>query len=113
MEAVIPQVNEKEAEPKKPKEVVKSYLLSERVVTENSDSARELFNQSRYGKLLPDGRVQMALTEAMYLLEKGRIALQLWKGRKPVDAEQLLKKASRLQPNFWVKNCVFKDIRER
>lgn len=113
MEAITLQPPEKEAEPKKPKEVVKSYLLSERVVTENSDAARELFNQSRYGKLLADGRVQLALTEAMYLLEKGRIVIQLWRGRKEITAEQFLKKAARLQQNFWVKYCVYQNIRER
>jgi len=99
-------------DPKKAKEQVKAYLMTERVLTENTDAARELYNQSRYGKLMADGRVQLALTEAMYLLERGKIVLV--EGRsKEITVEQFLKKASKKQKNFWVKYCVFKDIRDR
>ena len=102
----------KAEEPKKTKEQVKAYLLKERVLTENTDAAREFYNQSRYGKLLPDGRVQLSLTESMYLIERGKLVLEGAK-RKPITAEQFLKKASKLQKNFWVKYSVFKDIRDR
>src|SRR3989338_4137028 len=79
----------KTEEPKKAKETVKSYLLKERVLTENTDAAMELYNQSRYGKMLGDGRVQLAFTEAMYLLERGKIAVFDGKD-KSVTAEQFL-----------------------
>ena len=95
------------------KALVKAYLLKERVVTENTDAARELYNQSRYGKLLADGRVQLALTEAMYLLERGKIAVAASRGGKGVSPEQFMKKAAKSQQNFWVKYSVFKDIRDR
>jgi tRNA-intron endonuclease, archaea type len=97
---------------KEDKKPAKAYLMTERVLTENSDAAREFFNQSRYGKLLADGRVQLSLTEAMYLLERGKIALLDGKN-KPISTELFLKKASKTQKNFWVKYCVFKDIRDR
>ncbi|MBI2549999.1 tRNA-intron lyase [Candidatus Woesearchaeota archaeon] len=117
MEAAIPELKEKGNEPKgdqkKSKEQVKAFLLKERVLTENTDAARELYNQSRYGKLLPDGRVQLALTEAMYLLERGKIAVADSRGKKEVSPEQFMKKASKTQQNFWVKYSVFKDIRDR
>ncbi|MBI3036306.1 tRNA-intron lyase [Candidatus Woesearchaeota archaeon] len=118
MEAVnLPDVKEKEPSKedhlKKSKEHVKAFLLRERVVTENTDAARELYNQSRYGKLLPDGRVQLALTEAMYLLERGKIAVAASRGKQEVSPEQFMKKASKTQQNFWVKYSVFKDIRDR
>ncbi|MBI2145427.1 tRNA-intron lyase [Candidatus Woesearchaeota archaeon] len=114
MEAMPVDLKEKAAdkdEPKKSKEQVKAFLLKERVLTENTDAARELYNQSRYGKLLADGRVQLSLTEAMYLLERGKLLLE--SGKKPVTADQFLKKASKIQKNFWVKYSVFKDIRDR
>lgn len=98
---------------KKSKEQVKAYLQKERVVTENTDAARELYNQSRYGKLLADGRVQLALTEAMYLLERGKITISAARGKKTVSLEQFMKKATKEQKNFWVKYSVFKDIRDR
>jgi len=55
-------------EEKKPP--VKSYLAEQRVMTESSDEARELYNKSRFGTLLETGKVQMSLLEALYLLEK-------------------------------------------
>lgn len=118
MEAAIPDLKEKPKEQKedlskKLKEQVKAYLLKERVVTENTDAARELYNQSRYGKLLADGRVQLALTEAMYLLERGKITVAAPRGKKGVSPEQFMKNAAKTQKNFWVKYSVFKDIRDR
>ncbi|MBI2143547.1 tRNA-intron lyase [Candidatus Woesearchaeota archaeon] len=99
-------------QPKKPKEQVKAYIGKERVITENTDPARELYNQSRYGKLLTDGRVELSFSEAMYLAERGKVSILDGKN-KPISAEQFLKKAAKSQQNFWVKYCVFKDIRDR
>lgn len=102
----------KEDQPKKSKEPIKAYFEHEKIVTENTDAARELYNQSRYGKLLPDGRVHLAITETMYLLERGKVALLTGKGRE-ITTGQFLKKAAKAQQNFWIKYSVFKDIRDR
>ncbi len=99
-------------EQKKSKEQVRAFLQKERVVTENTDAARELFNQSRYGKLLADGRVQLSLTEAMYLIERGKLLIEGPK-KKVASPEQFLKLATKQQKNFWVKYSAFKDIRDR
>lgn len=100
-------------EEKKPKAIaVKTTFAGERVLTENSDEARELYNQSRYGSLLEDGKVQLSLIEALYLMEKERIEL-LDSRNKKIDFETFLKKARKKDPNFWVRYCVFKDIRNR
>ena len=94
------------------KEAVKAYLSNERVTTENSDAARELYNQGRYGNLTKDNSVQLSLIEAYYLLEKQRIEV-LDKRGKEVKPETFLKKATRIEPSFWIRYCVFKDIRDR
>ena len=112
-EEVLPKKEEKETkEQKEHKEPVKSTLSKERVVTESSDNARELYNQSRYGSLLYDGRVQFSLIEALYLLEKNKIKLYDQRN-KEVNPETLLKKAQKLEPNFRVRYSVYKDIRSR
>ena len=59
------------------KEVVKAIFAKERILTENSDAARELYNQNRFGTLLEDGKVQLSLLEALYLIEKNRIKVLL------------------------------------
>ncbi|MAG08598.1 tRNA-intron lyase [Candidatus Woesearchaeota archaeon] len=101
---------DKAKEEKKPD--IKASLSKERVLTEASDEARELYNQSRYGTVVEDGKVQLSLLEALYLMEKGR--LKVLDGRnKEISSEKFLKNAQKLEPNFWVRYSVFKDIRNR
>jgi tRNA-intron endonuclease len=103
---------DKEVEPKRPKAVVSAVFARERVITESSDDARELYNQSRYGNMIEDGKVQLSLLEALYLMEKGR--LKIADGRKKeMDFDPFVKKARKVEPNFWIRYCVFKDMRNR
>ena len=107
---VLPRKEEKEA--KEHKEPVKATFSNERVLTESSDNARELYNQSRYGELLDDGRVQLSLIESLYLIEKKRLIVYGLRN-KVIDFEAFFKKAQKVEPNFWVRYCVYKDIRNR
>ncbi len=105
---------EKEKEPKREKEAVKvqATFLRERVLTEATDAARDLYNQSRYGSLLASGKVQLALPEALYLVEKNRLEIKT-SSEKPVTFDQFVKKATKVEPNFWLRYAVFRDIRNR
>jgi tRNA-intron endonuclease len=99
-------------EPKKSKPVVSAVFARERVLTEPTDEARELYSQSRYGNVIEDGKVQLSLLEALYLMEKGR--LNILDGRKkPISFDSFIKKARKVEPNFWIRYCVFKDMRNR
>ena len=109
-EEILPKKEDKEH--KEIKEPVKAYFSKERVLTESSDLARELYNQSRYGELLEDGRVQLSLIEALYLIEKKRL-IAYDSRNKPIDFDSFLKKAQKSEPNFWVRYAVYKDIRNR
>jgi tRNA-intron endonuclease len=91
---------------------IKAILTNDLVTTENSDAARELYNQSRYGKLLENGKVQLSLGEAFHLIEKKKLEVVDGKG-KEIDEEKFLAKSKKLEPNFRIKYCVFKDIRNR
>jgi len=93
-------------------EPIKAEFAEEKVLTEVSDASRELYNQSRYGTLLDNGKVQLSLIEAFYLMEKGTIEIYRSK-KKKLDPESFLKKAKKLVPNFWIRYTVFKDIRNR
>ena len=108
-EEVLPKKEETQKEHKEP---VKAYFSNERVLTESSDNARELYNQSRYGELLDDGRVQFSLIEALYLLEKKR-AIIYDSRNKEIGFDVLLKKSQKAEPNLWVRYCVYRDIRNR
>ncbi len=111
-EELLPQKETKEEKLKEHKEPVKAYFTKERVLTESSDLAREFYNQSRYGELLEDGRVQLSLIEALYLVEKKRLIVYDSKN-KIIDSESFLKKAQKSEPNFWVRHAVYRDIRNR
>jgi len=103
------QIENKEPE-KKP--IVKAVFAGERVITENSDDARELYNKSRYGTILENQKVQLSLPESLYLSEKGRLNILDGKN-KTINHEKFLKKAKKLEPNFWIRYCVFRDMRNR
>lgn len=100
------------SENKRAKEKILAVFSKDIVVTENSDAGRDLYDQSRYGFPLNNGRVQLSLIEAAYLAEKGVLQIISDSNRK-IDYEKFQKKAIRLEPNFWVRFCVFKDIRNR
>ncbi len=91
---------------------IMTTLARERVLTEATDAARNLYAQSAFGTILDDGKVQLSLSEALFLLEKKKILI--FDGRKkPVDFEQFIRKASRVEPNFWIRYIVYKDMRNR
>lgn len=94
------------------KEKIKTVFANERVLAEATDETRELYNQSRYGTLLDGGKLQLSLLEALYLLEKNKIEVKDSRN-KTLDFEQFLKRATKLEPNFWIRYCVFKDMRNR
>jgi len=94
------------------KQLIQAEFAKERVLTENSDQARDFYNTNRFGVLRSSGRVQLSLAEALYLIEKNK--LEVLDGRnQPIPAEKFLKKARKVDPNFWTKYVVFKDLRNR
>jgi len=94
------------------KEKIKTIFANERVLADAIDESRELYNQSRYGTLLDNGKLQLSLLEALYLLEKNKIEIRDSRN-KLLDFEQFLKRATKFEPNFWIRYCVFKDMRNR
>lgn len=103
---------EKVVELKKPKNPVLGILAGERVITESSDDARDFFNQSRFGTLNEGGKVELSLLEALYLLERERLIIKSESG-KVLPFELYVKKARKVEPNFWIRYVVFRDMRNR
>ena len=99
-----------QSKPKRRK--VKAIFAREKTITESSEEAREFYNQSRFGNISEGGKVELSLLEALYLFEKGRLDLRSEAGRK-VTFESYVRKARKVEPNFWIRYSVFKDIRNR
>ncbi len=111
-ELKVEPIIEESKESSKKKKVVEAILAGERVITESSDEAREFYNQSRFGALADNGKVELSLLEALYLLERNRLNIRSESGRA-IAFESYLKKARKVEPNFWIRYCVFKDMRNR
>ena len=90
---------------------VKASFANETVIAEDSEETKELYESSRYGEP-SSGRIRYALVEALFLLEKGRMDILDGKNKK-IDFEHFVKKARDFEPNFWVRYCVYKDMRDR
>jgi len=101
-----------ESKTKETTKKIRTDLLNDKVVTENSNEVRELYNQSRYGIILENGRVQLSLIETLYLMEKNKIDVYKTKNKK-IEFDEFVRKSKKLEPNFWIRYCVFKDIRNR
>ncbi|MBN2454732.1 tRNA-intron lyase [Candidatus Woesearchaeota archaeon] len=94
------------------KEPVNAYFSDGTVITEDSDSARELYDKSRYGAINKENKLQLSLIEALYLLDKKWIVVLDGRNRT-VPRERFVKRARKLEPKFWPRYCVFRDIRDR
>ncbi|MFW5865530.1 MAG: tRNA-intron lyase [Nanoarchaeota archaeon] len=94
------------------KSFIHTTFARERVLTEATDAARELNNKGSFGTTLEDGKIQLSLTEALYLFEKNKLII-IDGNNKPLDFEQFVRKASRVEPNYWIRYAVYKDLRDR
>ncbi|MBI1970595.1 tRNA-intron lyase [Candidatus Woesearchaeota archaeon] len=90
---------------------VTAVLIGESVITEDSDGARDFYSQSRLGEVV-NAKVHLSLLEAMYLLQKEKLAITTRTG-KEISQEEYLKKARKHDPAFDIRYAVFKDIRNR
>ena len=90
--------------------MVKAILQDTYVLTEATDAAR-LLAASSYGVLLKNSQLKLSLIEAAYLYDAGKI--ELVSGKKKYDFDKFIKKASKLEKQFFTRFCVFKDLRDR
>ncbi|MGM5484611.1 MAG: tRNA-intron lyase [Nanobdellota archaeon] len=91
--------------------MIYSVLQDDAVITEDSDDARDLYNESSFGTLFGK-KVQLSIYEALYLVEKKKLSVKDGRG-KEYSFDRLFRKAKRREKDFWVKYCVFRDFRNR
>ncbi|MCD6403811.1 MAG: tRNA-intron lyase [Nanoarchaeota archaeon] len=86
------------------------YLVGNKVVIRDEKEASKLYNKGKYGTL-EENKLTLSLVEALYLVERKK--LKVFKGEEELDYDALLKLAAELEPRFWVRFCVYRDIRKR
>lgn len=84
--------------------------LSGKIVSSNSSEAYSLFSKSRFGEKSGD-KVQYSLSEALYLLEKGKA--EIFSGKNKLSKNEIIGKFERIDKKFSVKYPVFKSLRDK
>ena len=105
-------MTKKKEEVKEEKQIEKFTLnlVGERLIAEDKDEAHNLYDQSRYGEI-KDNKVQYSFVEGLYLLEKGRV--DILEDKKNLDIDDFVKRATKKEPNFWIRYVAYKDMRNR
>ena len=91
-------------------EKIRASFSRDAIVAVSSQEAQSLYDQARFGELV-EGKFQYSLAEALYLLEKGK--MDIFDKKKKIDADEFVKRASKKDPRFWTRYCVFRDMRSR
>lgn len=86
-------------------------LLSKESVFSSDKEANSLYTKSRFGEPLGN-KIQYSLVEALYLLEKKQMNVYDAK-KKKISFDSFVLRAKKIEANFWVRYCVFKDMRDR
>jgi tRNA-intron endonuclease len=90
--------------------IYKGELEEDRVIIWDKD-AKEVFENGWYGELFED-RLELALVEAMLLLERKKI--EIIKGKKKkISFRDFHDFCLKIDPRFKIRYIVYKDLRER
>jgi len=100
----------KKKETKKMKKI-KSVFYKQNVLAEKTNEASELYQKSRFGEVVSD-KYQYSLVEAFYLIEKKRMQVKD-STKKIIKKDDFMKKAKKVDKNFFIRYAVFKDLRNR
>lgn len=92
-------------------EQTEAVFATNHVIAVSNDITRDLYDKSRYGEPFQKDKFQYSLVEALYLLEREKFLI--FENKKKMDFDFFVKKARKLEPNFWVRYAVFKDMRNR
>lgn len=90
--------------------VFKAELSEEKVIVWDKDGTRQIFDSGWYGELLED-RLELALVEAMLLLDRGKIEIK--KKKKKLSAKEFYEHCLKIDPRFHTRYVVYKDLRDR
>lgn len=94
------------------KNPIKALLIKDVVIADEINETRELYDKTRYGEPQDNKTFQYSLHEAFYLLERGKFHIFDLKG-KEIASKEFLKAAVKAEPDFWIRYCVYKDLRKR
>jgi len=90
--------------------VYKAELSEEKVIIWDKAGANQIFDSGWYGEFLED-RLELALVEAMLLLERGKIEIK--RKKKKMSKKDFYEHCLKIDPRFHTRYVVYKDLRDR
>lgn len=88
-------------------------LMADRVIVWDEDMSWQLHEQSFYGNMLDEKRLQLSLVESAYLMFKYNLEILDTDTNGPLKLGDFIEKARRIEPIFEGKLKVYEDLRER
>lgn len=92
-------------------ETVRALYADKRVVCENTAGAKQLYEKSRFGTVLSDGRIELSLLEALFLAERGKLTVHTARGE--LSFEEFQRRVARLDKRLTTRYPVFRDFRRK
>ncbi len=89
--------------------LAKVVVRGETGVIEEQREANRIYNKGCYGEF--DGKLKLSLIELCYLLEKGRVDVEI--NGRDADIKKLMEYALQYMPDFEIRYLVYRDLRER
>ena len=90
--------------------MTKAHLAEDRAIVWEKKAAEKLFGEGTFGKM-KDQRLELALIEAAFLIDKGKIGI-MSEGRK-MEKEKFFSYCRNIDKRFSERYAVYKDLRER
>lgn len=88
------------------------WLQHDKVIVEDVlDNLQSLHDKGFFGSII-DERLELSLTEALFLLEQGKLIIYD-KIKKPLSVSGFARKVKRFDPRFWTRYKVYADIRSK
>ncbi|MCD6476603.1 MAG: tRNA-intron lyase [Candidatus Aenigmarchaeota archaeon] len=90
--------------------MIKAYLKNDRVVIWDLENSKDIFEKKYFGRL-KDNRLELALVEAAYLIEKKKISL--FDNKKKMKFEQFFEYCKKIDKRFELRYKIYRDLRNK
>jgi tRNA-intron endonuclease, archaea type len=91
---------------------MRMHIIFHSRITLPKGAEADRLSEQGYGNRTQAGKLVLSLLEACYLHSKGVITLTDAK-KKPLTSDSLERKCAKLQPDFWIREAVYADLRSR
>ena len=93
---------------------VRSKLIGDKVmVEEDYELFLPFYDRSSFGEIhgIKEKRIELGLSEALYLMERGKLAV--FSGKRQLDLDGFVRIARKSEKNFWTRYRVYRELRTR